>query len=526
MHRTVAAWYEDTYGAGGDADPPLDGLASLEAYYPLLVHHYERAEDLGRERVYGLLAGERAAAQYANADAVRFLSRALAITDEADAALRYRLLAAREGVHDRTGDRGAQAADIEAMGELAEGDGEASWRPDVMLRLANLAAVTGEYAQAATVAAEGVAAARARHDVGQETRGLIAIGKIEWQRGQFERSRDRLVAALGLTHATGDVASEAEVLLNLGAIDAYAGNAVASVDARHRALAHYRALGDKSGEAGCLTALAATVGQEGQFTSAHRYSEQALAVCRLIGHRRGLSIIEGNMAADRFDLGDHAGARVHLQSALVTCRELGDKWGEATNLDTLGIVMHRLGDLAAARQHLDAAVAIQHAIGDQHGAGYTLTHLGDLYADTGDWLAAEDAHAQALAVRRELGQESLAMDNLAGLAWIALSRGDVATARAHGDGVLAWVDANGLDGMEFPVLVAWRCHQVLVASAEWPASPRPADAERARQALERGHALVLDRAGGIADAELRRSFLTNVPFNRAVIEAWEAGAAD
>ncbi|RIL11296.1 hypothetical protein DCC79_05250 [bacterium] len=546
MHRTVAGWYEDTYGAGADAPPPIDGAAALEPFYPLLVHHYERAEDVGRERVYGLLAGERAAAQYANADAVRFLSRALDIADAGDAAVRYRLLAAREGVHDRTGDRSAQAADIAAMAELAEGEGGAAyprWRPEVMLRRANLALMIGDYADAAAIAGDGMELARSRGDRSLEIRGLIVLGKIDWQRGRFSESRDNYMVALDLSKAMRDTRSEAEALLNLSAVEAKQGRPVDSVMAGERSLELHRALGDRAGEAGCLISLAATHYEQGEYATILRYCEEASAICRLIGHRRGLSIIEGNLGALLYDMGDYAGAQARLRSALLTCRELGDRWGEATNLDTLGIVLHRLGDLAAARRHLDEALAIQRAIGDQHSAGYTLTHLGDLHADAGDWPAADAAHAEALAVRRGLGQDALGLDNLAGLAWVGWRRGaardeagvdglgsavdgadgvgdaDVARARALVDETLAWIDAHGTDGIEFPVQVAWRCYRVLRASS----ARRPADGARAHDVLARARALVLERAEGIADPALRRSFETNVPFNRQVLEAWADG---
>ena len=52
LHRAVAEWYEGSF-----SDAPLDLLAPdspLAPYYPLLVHHWHRAEDWGRERVYAV----------------------------------------------------------------------------------------------------------------------------------------------------------------------------------------------------------------------------------------------------------------------------------------------------------------------------------------------------------------------------------------------------------------------------------------------------------------------------------------
>lgn len=59
------------------------------------------------------------------------------------------------------------------------------------------------------------------------------------------------------------------------------------------------------------------------------------------------------------------------------------------------------------------------------------------------------------------------MDDLAGLARVTLAQGDVTEAKVRVEEILAWLTANSLAGIEFPVLVYLSCYQVLlVASAE------------------------------------------------------------
>ncbi len=70
LHRLAAEWYEATF----------DGHARLAPFYPLLVYHYRLAEDPVNERRYARLAGEHAARQFANGEAVMYLSRALELT--------------------------------------------------------------------------------------------------------------------------------------------------------------------------------------------------------------------------------------------------------------------------------------------------------------------------------------------------------------------------------------------------------------------------------------------------------------
>ncbi len=54
---------------------------------------------------------------YADAEATQYLSRALDLSH--DASLRFRLLALREAIHRRRGERNEQASDLEELKALA-----------------------------------------------------------------------------------------------------------------------------------------------------------------------------------------------------------------------------------------------------------------------------------------------------------------------------------------------------------------------------------------------------------------------
>ena len=83
----------------GEAIEPVYA-ADLSAHYVNLSYQFGEARDMPREYRYARLAGEQAAAQYANADAVRYLSRALDLIGATNVAARFGLLSARERVHD------------------------------------------------------------------------------------------------------------------------------------------------------------------------------------------------------------------------------------------------------------------------------------------------------------------------------------------------------------------------------------------------------------------------------------------
>ncbi len=103
MHRKAAEAIEEAH---------VDHLAP---HYADLAYHYGQAEDGDKERLYAKLAGEQAAAQFANAEAVAYLGRALALTPTSAKSGRYELLLAREKVYDLQGARQAQTQDLMAL---------------------------------------------------------------------------------------------------------------------------------------------------------------------------------------------------------------------------------------------------------------------------------------------------------------------------------------------------------------------------------------------------------------------------
>ncbi|MDX1523554.1 MAG: BREX system ATP-binding domain-containing protein, partial [Anaerolineae bacterium] len=141
LHRSVGEWFHTYFGGQSIEHPPKMGLSHtfdspLAAFYPLLAHHWGQAEDAVWERHYQWLAGHRAAAQFANEDAINYFSRALALTPETDIEARYDLLLAREKVNDLRGRREAQAADLAALEALALAENNRWWQARIAIRRA------------------------------------------------------------------------------------------------------------------------------------------------------------------------------------------------------------------------------------------------------------------------------------------------------------------------------------------------------------------------------------------------------
>lgn len=117
-----------------------------------------------------------------------------------------------------------------------------------------------------------------------------------------------------------------------------------------------------------------------------------------------------------------------------------------------------------------------------------------------------------MALRGEL--EMGVAENAAGLA-----RGEIETALDHARAALDEIEREGVESLEFPLLVYLSCYEALRAAGQagLPAEPP------AREVLAAAHALLMERAGSIDDPALRAAMLERVEINRRVLEEWAKG---
>jgi len=518
LHRTVALWYERTFGDDLDRLKKEGPESPLAPYYPLLVYHWHQAGDEGQERHYAGLAGKWAAAQFANVEAAGYFGRALELTPEADWAARYDLLLAREAVNDLRGERERQAQDLATLASLAEDTNDDARRAEVALRQANYAEVTSDYPAALAAVQKAIEHARRTQAPTDDTEAYIAWGRVLWRQGNYDAARTPLEQALALARGTGNGHGEAKSLYYLGHVYLHQGNYPAAQDHYQQALNIYRLDGHRQGEADSLSNLGVTQYELGNCSAARDYYEQVLSIYQTTGDRRGETMALSNLGTVYCDLGDYEAARDYHQQALHIRITIGDHWGEAVSLVNLGLVHHGLVDNETARAHCHQALTIQREIGDRRGQGYSLTYLGHALEDLGELETAARAYAEAMRLRRELGQHGLAIDDLAGLARVALAQNNPARALEHVEEILAWIDTNSSQGIEYPVRVYLTCYRILRATAHGDTSA----IDRARAVLSKAHTTLLEQAANISDNALRRKFLENVQANRETMTAWTA----
>jgi class 3 adenylate cyclase/tetratricopeptide (TPR) repeat protein len=546
LHRAVAGWYERVYAEHSSP------------YYPLLVYHWHRAEDVAQERHYARLAGEQAAAQYANAEAVAYLSRALALTPDDDLAGRYALLLAREKVYHTLGERETQARDLMVLEGLAKALGDDQRWVEIALRQSTYAEATGDYPAAVTAAQRAIALTP---DAVKQAKGHLLWGCVLWRQGNLDTAQQQLEQALTLTRAVdldetaspniqkvagdilrnlgnvlyrqsdyararsyfeqaldthrqvGDRWGEAGALCNLGVVCWSEGEQVGAMDCHERALAIYRQIGERRGEGLLLSNIGAISNSQGEYAKALTYLEQGLRIRSEIGDRQGQAEVLPNLALALWHLGDYDAARDWFEQCLSLSRECSDRRSESISLSNLARIAYYRGEHHLALEYGQQSLSIARAAKDRYVEGYALTYLGHALSGLGELGQAGDIYREAIALRRESGEHSLATESLAGLARATLAQGNLLQARAQVKEILAHLEREGLYRMVEPFQVYLTCYHVLQANED----------AKAQEVLASAYGLLQEQASKLPDEPARRLFLENVAPHREIVSAYQAG---
>ena len=435
--------------------------------------HFEEAGDTANAAEFHARAAEYAASRFANEAALAHVQRALDLLGpKSDAhALRWRLLDARERTFDLQGQRAGQLADIEALERIADALDDDQRRAEAAYRRAYRALRMADWpaAQAAAQQAKTLA-----QRVGADELRLLA---------------QRLVATAMAMQG-----------------DREAGKGLA-----RQTLAEAQALGLRKVEAACLATLSAIANLDGDIVTTLEMNTQVLAIHRQAGDRRGEALTLANLGGARLSLGDLDQARRNLEDSLRLLRANGDLVIEGATLCLCATLDLNAGEPASAQRLACAALDIAVAVQAREWEAVALYRLGDAELGLGRHSAAVQAFERCRTLAMAIGNP-FQHPATAGLARVALARGDLAAALHAALPLLEHAATAGADELIDRQLIELTCHRVLAAAGD----------ERAAEWLQLAHRTMRRQADRISDAVLRQGYLDNIPENREVAAAWAA----
>ena len=507
LHNQAAMTYERVY--------PNPGRAP---HFAEIAYHYDCAEEAKQAQYYYGAAGGYAKGAYSNEDAIAYFGRALELTDASDFETQYAFLSERENIFQWLGNREQQYSDLEQLEKVVENQADDTKRADLALRQSSFALVTGNYDEALEKVGLALEYAKLINDSQAEARAYHRHGRTLWEQGRGLEAKEVLNQALNAARAAGNLQLEAESLYDLAMAYRMQAQFEHSLSVLKQALGAYESLADEQGIVRCYNLFGVIDYEMGNILESEQYYLRALDLCHSIGWRFAETHILFNIATTRFEFGDYDQSESYLKDALTLSAETGNQQLQAMSLDTMGLIAYYQGDPKTAITLYERAETILGLLDQKRDLGFVLTHYGYATIVLGDLDKAEIILNQALEFRRELGAAALAIDAMAGLAWIAKDKGRVEDAREITSEILSYIAENSTSGIELPIQVYLICYQVLTEVAKL----YPPIHAQAIEVLEAGHLLLNKRVEQLPDQDMQRRFLQNVPYNRDLQAAWAA----
>jgi DNA-binding SARP family transcriptional activator/predicted ATPase len=392
-------------------------------------------------------------------------------------------------------------SDLASMLNTVQAQAEAAWH-----RL-NLAWITGSFAEARRIAADGLPAARQADDWQTEARLLEFDGRAARDLGEYESAIACFRQARSIYESYGVQERVAWMDGMLAIVAQRQGRLMDAVEGHTRAMETYRALGDPYHELRAASGLATTLWMAGDYAQAQAIFEQMSDRSRQTGDRRIEEAALANRGSLADILGDFAAAVELKEAALVLSRSLQNRMGVALGLSNLGITYYKLGQYDRSLEAFDEALAIDRASQRRQGEAYSLHGKGVTLRAMDRLAEAHEVLVQARTLRDELAERDTLAATEADLALVLLDMDEVDTALGLVQTAQSRLESG--DRADLHELVHYAAYRIL---------QRVGDHRGAAEQLRAAATAMAALADTLPEAA-RDRFLHNDPLNREVRSA-------
>jgi len=284
------------------------------------------------------------------------------------------------------------------------------------------------------------------------------------------------------------------------------GSAAALVDQALDTAAH---TGDNNILARALTNLAPYYQAIGDIAQSVQLLQQQVEINHQQGNRLGESLGLINLGYYLLSLGQFETGHNLLERAVQSADSIDARRCVAYGLLNLGLADWRLGQLEAAGEVLQRSLNVLQSLEDQRGLVARQFYLGLVLESAGSFPAAAAQFEAARDAFKSLGMSAQVNEAQAGLARIALQCNELHHAEMLATQLVAFMQQDGAQGFEFPILVYLTCARIFQALGE---------SSHFQQILEKGIQELYATADRISDTHWRDIFLHTVPENHTLID--------
>ncbi|MEM7539316.1 MAG: tetratricopeptide repeat protein, partial [Chloroflexota bacterium] len=379
-------------------------------YAAQLMVHWRQAENPEKEFTYAYQAGTHAASQYANEDAIMYLTQAYELNLLADwihdkqyMQRQYDVLLAREEIYALIGQRDPQKTDLALLAALADTLGQPSYQAEVALRHGEYADSIADYAASHDYAQIAIDKAQCANNTPILTKAYRLMGDACFAVGEHERAETALEQALTLVDHTANAIEKGKILNSLGEIAQKKSAYRQAMTYYQQSLHIYTTISDEQGQAQTLRILGGLMRLWGNEQEGLAYSEKSLEIFERIGDKTGEGTVTCNIGGHWSALGAFDTANAFYQRSLMVYQQIGDKSGMSVTLMGLAFTARIQEQVEEAYQYYRQGLQINQELGDRYVQAAALVNLGNIWRNqTGVFEQAKAHLEQSIAISHQL----------------------------------------------------------------------------------------------------------------------------
>ena len=401
-HGLVAEWLIDY------------GTDTTSEFTPMIAGHLEQAGQLERAAVYLRMAGEQSMKQYANDEAIRFLSQALELLPDNELEERFRVILARTQIYSLQGMRDAQRIDIFALADLARELDDDQRRGEVALLQAIFASEHSDYNKIIRFSQQVIEWGQSSGDARLQGHAHQLWGRALIAKGQYPEAKGHLEQAISIAKEASLSQIEADSLRYMGIVAERLETTEAAVEKYEESLSIYRRIGDLRGEGWLLNDLGnLMLRRQDLYDQAWSHINRFHEITEKIGDLQGKGSSFHLMAEASRRRGDFEKASDYLIMAMEISERTGNETLEIGSLFELGMIAIEKSEFAEAGKYFTKVISLARALGNKPMEAKAILEIGRLFHRQGDFVRTMRYYRHAHSMFSELGNRRSAPRALA-----------------------------------------------------------------------------------------------------------------
>ena len=420
LHLSVARALEARW-AGAEAD-----------HAEQLAYHFTRADENAQALTYLMLAGEQAAARYANEEAMAYFEQAaqrLSTQPETTDRLRWRLAASMGDVYRSLGKYTDSMAALEAGLTLVETGGlSEDLRAGLFRRLGETAHKQGELDTAREHFTRALALLSEPADRQAQMEAARCLTGLAWTHffhGRFDQAQQAGEASLEVARQAGAVSELAAAENLLGGVYYRQSEWAPALHHTRRAMVLREQMGYTWGVASTLGNLGVLAVSAGDWNKARSFFERSLALRQEMGDVEGMTIVHNNLGTLARDQGELDTAEFHFRESLAVATPFEIGFHIANSTIGLAQVLLLKEETEAAQRAISAALDQAKALGAKDVLAEACQIQARILLAGSAWDEAHTFAREAAALAAETGNRGLEAATWRVVSEIELAREDL-----------------------------------------------------------------------------------------------------